>query len=269
MKNVYDSNLEVEAIAQCSHWLRQANIQGEAALDAMRHPLIESEIVRRLKWIQEFRNNANCNSLQTTRAIMGKNFFGPEEFSFVFGIADFTHTLEVPFTERTLHQCSDTHVLIAIPEYFSTRMLFSACEIGENSKCLNQNMDSDDFYDEICSAPFEVSDWFLIRKQPIAATRHKSFEEQVQLLPKDEEVASARNAFCMLLMHRVIMGCSAFPNANLRTSTMRRKGEIEERIHVLDHSGVGWWSTEDEGPMVLDPHMDGAYLISCRKYDEV
>lgn len=276
MLNENDSSLNVEVLAQVLHWIRSAALQGDMAIEALHHPVIENEMKRRLQWYESFCKRENTHTgLQEIRKIMGKNFFGPEEFIGAFGLGEkflnesWHHVL--PFSNRTLHECADTHMLLAAPDYLSFSTLYGILEMSAHSGMLQVGVSDQDFYPELGPECCDGT-WLLIRKKPLLATRHKSFAEQDSVLPADEKVPSARDTFYMCIAHRILFGAPAFPDAYMRTSTKVMQGTTVKRIEILDclsgEPGLCWHASESDFSHFPDNSgLDGTYLISSRKHD--
>jgi hypothetical protein len=131
-------------------------------------------------------------SQKLAREIMGKNFFGIEEAIKHFGVnatkQQLAYLAEVPFSEEVLKSCKDTHVLVAV-------FPLSILDIrGIAQKQPGRTLFySQDWYDKQAFAKDkgEVG-WQLVRKEPIANSTSKTWNDQQMLLLKDEETPTAR-----------------------------------------------------------------------------
>src|SRR5690606_30146732 len=127
------------------------------------------------------------------RSIMGKNFLGLEEVRRGSGIALPVEQLaEIPFSEETLHACTDTHVLVA------------GSELSVNEV---RTLADSDFYDtdwysrEAFATTKKVRDrWYLLRKDPVPESRSKTYVQQTALL-KEEEVPFACEVTYMVILY--------------------------------------------------------------------
>lgn len=121
--------------------------------------------------------------------IMGKNFFGLNEVSVHYGV-EFGNGLvaalaTIPFSEATLRNCKDTHILVAG---------FPMTILDIRAKAPNQfHSHGDAWYNSHAFAADKRVDprWHLLRKEIIAGTQSRSFAEQMSLLSNSEEVPDA------------------------------------------------------------------------------
>jgi len=143
-------------------------------------------------------------SQKLAREIMGKNFFGIEEAIKHFGFNATKYLAEVPFSEEVLKSCKDTHVLVAISP-------LSILDIrGITGKLEDQTLFySQDWYDKQAFAKDkgEVGwHWQLVRKEPIANSTSKTWNDQQALLSKDEETPTARRLVYTMIGHFLATG---------------------------------------------------------------
>jgi hypothetical protein len=153
-------------------------------------------------------------SHKQARAIMGKNFFGVEEAIKHFRVNATKQKLaEVPFSEEVLNSCKDTHVLVAV---FPLSIL-DICGIAKKQSDWTLFY-YQDLYDKQAFAKDkgEVG-WQLVRKEPIANSTSKRWEDQQALLSKDEETPTARIVVYTMIGHFLATGERLF-----------------EKIYVLD-----------------------------------
>ncbi len=131
-------------------------------------------------------------SQKLAREIMGKNFFGIEEAIKHFGVNATKQQLaalaEVPFSEEVLKSCKDTHVLVAVFPLSILDIRGIAKKQSDRTLFYSQ-----DWYDKQAFAKDkgEVG-WQLVRKEPIANSTSKTWNDQQVLLSKDEETPTAR-----------------------------------------------------------------------------
>ena len=155
-------------------------------------------------------------SQKLAREIMGKNFFGIEEAIKHFGVnatkQQLAYLAEVPFSEEVLKSCKDTHVLVAV-------FPLSILDIrGIAKKQSDRTMFySQDWYDKQAFAKDkgEVG-WQLVRKEPIANSTSKTWNDQQALLSKDEETPTARIVVYTTVGHFLATGERLFEKIYVR-----------------------------------------------------
>lgn len=140
-------------------------------------------------------------SQKLAREIMAKNFFGIEEAIKHFGVnatkQQHADLAEVPFSEEVLKSCKDTHVLVAV---FPLSILdIRGITKKQSDRTLSNNQN---WYDEQVFAKDkgEVG-WQLVRKEPIANSTSKTWNDQQALLSKDEETPTARIVVYTMVGH--------------------------------------------------------------------
>ncbi|MFA6158288.1 MAG: hypothetical protein WC763_01520 [Candidatus Paceibacterota bacterium] len=158
------------------------------------------------------------------REIMGKNFFGMDEAVSHFFVVpteeQFEFLSKVPFSEETLMECKDTHLLVAV-------FPMSIIDI----KRLYANLPDQtlfyprDWYD---AEPF-VNDrgevgWWLFRKLPVAGSMSKKWEEQSAVLSKDEDTPSARIVVYSAIGHFLKSGERLFESVCVRCADLDSQG---------------------------------------------
>ncbi|MCR4334883.1 MAG: hypothetical protein NUV47_04135, partial [Patescibacteria group bacterium] len=184
-------------------------------------------------------------SQKLAREIMGTNYFGIEEAIRHFGVnhskQQLAYLSEVPFSEEVLKSCKDTHILVAV-------FPLSILDIrGIVKKQSDQTLFySQDWYDKQAFAKDkgEVG-WQLVRKEPIANSTSKTWNEQQELLSKDEETPTAR------IMVYTMVGLFLATEERLLEKVYARcvdLGSDGHRVHVggFDAKGlfIGGWSDD-------------------------
>ena len=159
-------------------------------------------------------------SQKLAREIMGKNFFGIEEAIKHFGVNATKQQLaalaEIPFSEEVLKSCKDTHVLVAV---FPLSIL-DICDITR--KLENQTL----FYKQarynkkaFAKDKGEVG-WQLVRKEPIADSTSKTWNEQLELLSKDEGTPTVQIVVYTMIGHFLNTGERLFEKIYVLTSSL-------------------------------------------------
>lgn len=153
--------------------------------------------------------------------IMGKNFFGVEEAIKHFGVNPTYQQLsvlsEVPFTEATLEECKNTHVLTAV-------FPISILEVrGKVDSKLFYNQSSWYNKEFFVKERGEVS-WQLVRKTPVDNSILKIWREQQALLAKNEETPTAQVMVYTVIQHFLATGERLFEYIYVRTSSVTSNG---------------------------------------------
>jgi len=176
-------------------------------------------------------------SQKLAREIMGKNFFGIEEAIKHFGVnatkQQLAYLAEVPFSEEVLKSCKDTHVLVAV-------FPLSILDIrGITRKPENQTLFySQDWYDKQAFAKDkgEVG-WQLVRKEPIANSTSKTWNNQQALLSKDEETPTARIVVYTIVGHFLATGERLFEKIYVRCVDLDSDG-YRVSVGYFDSDGL-------------------------------
>jgi hypothetical protein len=177
-------------------------------------------------------------SQKLAREIMGKNFFGVEEAIKHFGVNPSKQQLaflaEIPWSEEVLRACKDTHVLIVT-------FALSILDIrGIVKKLADQTLFyKQDWYDKQAFAADKGEiGWQLVRKEPIANSTSKTWNEQQALLSKDEETPKARVVVQTAIGHFLATGERLFEKVYVRCADLDSDG-----LHVY----VGYFGAEGLG----------------------
>ena len=184
-------------------------------------------------------------SQKRSREIMAKNFFGVEEAIRCFGVSPSRVQLavlsEIPFSESTLEQSKDTHVLAAV---FPLSILDIRSNVQDKGLFYSQ-----DWYDKQAFAKEcgEVS-WQLVRKTPVDDSTSKNWQEQQSLIGKDDEVPSAQVMVYTIIGHYVATGERLFERIYGRTSSVDSDS---------NHVYVGSFGSEG---LFVDDFWDGSRL---------
>lgn len=168
--------------------------------------------------------------------IMGKNFFGIEEAIKYFGVnptkQQFAALAEIPFSEEVLKSCKDTHVLIAV-------FPLSILDIrGIAKKRSNRTIFyKQDWYDRQAFAKNkgEVG-WQLVRKEPIADSTSKTWNEQQALLSKDEETPTVRIVVYTMIGYYFATGERLFQKVYVRCVDLDSSGY---QVYVGKFASIG------------------------------
>ena len=185
-------------------------------------------------------------SQKLAREIMGTNFFGIEEAIKYFGVnatkQQLAYLAEVPFSEEVLKSCKDTHVLVAIFPLSILDIRGIAKKQSDRTLFYSQ-----DWYDKQAFAKDkgEVG-WQLVRKEPIANSTSKTWNDQQALLSKDEETPTARIVVYTMVGHFLATGERLFEKIYVRCVDLDWGGD---RVSVggFDAGGldVSSWNGDD------------------------
>lgn len=181
-------------------------------------------------------------SQKRAHEIMGKNVFGVEEVIEHFGVnptpAQLKALSEIPFSEAVLEECKNTHVLVAV-------FPLSILEIRGKVENKLFYRPEDAWYNKQAFAKDkgEVR-WQLVRKTPVANSTSKSWNEQQDLLAKNEEAPTAQVMVYTIIGHFLATGERLFENIYVRCSDVDSSGSrvdvgifYADGLHVYSNSG--------------------------------
>lgn len=160
-------------------------------------------------------------SQKLAREIMGRNMFGVEEAIRFFGVnsskQQLAYLAEVPWNEEVLRSVKDTHLLVAV---FPMSILDIRGHVDKSLFYIQ------DWYNKQSFAKDkgEVG-WQLVRKEPIANSTTKTWNEQQVLLGKDEETPSAQIMVYSIIGHFLATGEKLFEKVYIRTSSLGSDGD--------------------------------------------
>jgi len=175
-------------------------------------------------------------SQKLAREIMGTNFFGVEEAINHFGVnpskQQLSYLAEVPFSEEVLRSAKDTHVLIAVFPLSILDVRGIAKKLTDQTLFYKQ-----DWYDKQAFAKDkgEVS-WQLVRKELIANSTSKTWDEQQALLSKDKETPKAQVVVYTIIGHFLATGKRLLEKVWVRCSDCGSDGH---RVYVGDFDSEG------------------------------
>ena len=179
-------------------------------------------------------------AVQKARQIMGRSFVGVEEvaqhLSIRFRDDQLGHLAKVPFSENTLNQCRETHVLA--PGY-----PLSIRELRQRLPSGLIDPDQDPWYGKTAFAVQERVGprWYLMRASILPESTDKTLEEQKSLL-ENEEVPHACELVYVTILHYLVNGIRLFDRGELV-----RCQDIVERYGNLVNGGVMVGRFDSEG----------------------
>ena len=163
-------------------------------------------------------------SQKLAREIMGTNFFGIEEAIKHFGVnpskQQLAYLAEVPFSEEVLNASKDTHILVAVFPLSILHIRGHARKQSDRTLFYDQ-----DWYNgqSFAKEKGEVG-WQLVRKEPVANSTSKNWNEQQALLSKDEETPKAQVVIYTMIGHFLATGERLFEKVYVRCSDLGSYG---------------------------------------------
>jgi len=191
--------------------------------------------------------------------IMGKNFFGVDEAEKYFGVpllvypseadsngmcsvkkgakyvegwnAQITVFWQIPFSEQTLEECKDTHILVAVFPMSILEVRAKAPKgLFGNSWWKNQY-----FAGEAIEAG-----WYLIRKTPVECSLGEEWSIQLEFINENEEVPSAQVMVYSIIGHYLATGEKLFSDVRVRTRNTDNDGlMIDDKWSMQMRMDVG------------------------------
>ncbi len=169
--------------------------------------------------------------LQKARQIMGRSFIGVDAVTHHLGVRFLARQLEnlnkVPFSEKTLLECRETHILAA-------GYPLSLRELRERSPSGLIDPDQNPWYGQMPFATQETVGlrWYLLRAGILPESTNSTFEEQESLLVQ-EEIPLACELVYVTVLHYLVNGIRLFDRGELA-----RCQDIVERYGNLVNGGV-------------------------------
>lgn len=191
------------------------------------------------------------------REIMGRNFFGIEEAALHFGIhltkTNFPQLKYTPFSEATLNECKDSHILVAYPGLSVNDVRRRYKELFGKQDWLNG--------EKFANIRNQIGRWILVRKTPIKNSFSKTYDEQKALLEYNENNFSACAFVYTMIGHFLSTRERLFEKCAIHTSDMSSK--FGERVYV------GYLGSDDLtiGNGRFDVRHGDVGLGSVRRYD--
>lgn len=167
-------------------------------------------------------NYQPTTSQKRAREIMGKNFFGVEEAIRHYGVeptqAELSALAEIPFTETTLQECGNTHVLVAV---FPLSILEIRDKVAVGQRLF---YDQDWYNKQVFANEKGETEWRLVRKTPVVNSTSKTWPEQQALLANNEETPSTRVMVYTIIGHFLSTAEQLFENTYVRCSCVDSDG---------------------------------------------
>lgn len=193
-------------------------------------------ILANISKIRQEALGANVVTTARARAIMGRNFFGSAEAEKYFGLKPTEEDLRtlsvIPFSEETLRQCRDAHILVAV-------LSISILGIRAKVDCKLFYQHEDAWYNNEQFAKEQgIASWHLVRKDIVSNSTSKNWKKQIALLGKDEEVPSARVMVYTIIGHYLANGERIFQSIYTRCQDISSDG-FRVRVGSFDQRGLG------------------------------
>lgn len=198
------------------------------------------------------------------REIMGKNYFGIEEAQKHFGVTfskrQLAYLAEIPFTEKTLRECKDTHILVA---YAPTPIVaVRAKTAGVKLPPKRRMFYPQDWYDNnAVGNDAGAVEWHLVRKTSVSDSTSKTWQQQQELLDhKIDETPEANVVVYTIIGHFLATGERLFEKVYVRTRTLDSDGD---RVYVGRFHAAGLRVDDDDD----DCQYDRLGVSSARKQE--
>ncbi len=163
---------------------------------------------------------------------LGQNVYGLVEAEIYLGATftpkDIQILQTVPFRRSVLRYSSKTHVLVVCGA-------LSLMDIWNAQNRLFYPRSTPWFKDEPFATIKAEPGWYLIRRNPVPSSTLKTWDEQLSLLRRNEQVPSASVLAQAMLMHFIETGQHLFDIPFLRTSDVGYEG-----FHV----NIGYFGTQ-------------------------
>lgn len=185
------------------------------------------------------------------RQIMSKNFLGVNEAAKYLRIepaeADLKIFAGVPFSEATLKECKDTHILVA-------DFGLSIMQVKEIAPHLFFSPTSGWYEVHSFSKEQGKVCWRLVRKDAVLYSENKTWQDQLKLLPANEEPPAARVMVYTIILRYLATGEKLFKLMYARTFSVS--------------SGPNSWTPPTVGHVVVG-EFDGGLRLYATDYKMV
>lgn len=185
------------------------------------------------------------------RTIMGRNFLGLEDVRRYYRVRYTDDQLAplstVPFTDETLRQCRDTHVLVpgyplSLNEMYDIQWgPFFYGALGDPSWAMS-------FKKEAFATDQKVeARWYLLRKEPVPGSVDKTPQDQLALLTEKEEVPFVCEFAYMVVLYFLVKRERLLQKIRVRCRDRNSENHTVNMGH-FDKSGfevIDYWSSED------------------------
>jgi len=225
--------------AEQRFWVALGDSAGKVATTINTNPLFMDNVARFILNNLEFESKA-CTSLNPqwlkAREIMSKNFFGIEEAIKHLRVnptkQQLAYLSEVPFSEEVLTSCKDTHILVAVFP-LSILNIRNIVKKKEGQTLFY----SQDWYDKEAFAKDKGKvGWQLVRKEHIANSASKTWNDQQALLSKDEETPTARIVIYTMIGYFLATGKRLFEKIYVRCVDLSSRGD---RVYLGNFDSKG------------------------------
>ncbi len=180
--------------------------------------------------------NYEMSSHETACKIMGRNFFGIEAAAKHFGVnpttRQFAALAQIPFSEKTLNACKDSHVLVAV-------FPLSIANIYGTVQKLDLFHQEYNYEEAVFFQNKGEIGWQLVRKRPVNGSASKTWSEQQTLLSNDEEIPTARILIYTIIGHYLATKERLFKENYIRCVDLESHfricvGVSLDKIHIRD-----------------------------------
>jgi hypothetical protein len=173
--------------------------------------------------------------------IMGKNFFGVyDAVKHLLSVVPTEEQCEfldkVPFSEETLQECKDTHILVAVFPLSILDIKAMPLDIRMDTECNTMFRPQDCYHNEAFAKDKGGVGWQLVGKIPVVGSLSKTWNDQQAILSKDDETPTARIVVYTIVGHFLVSGERLFENVYVRCVDLDSNGH---RVSVGDFDSKG------------------------------
>jgi hypothetical protein len=202
------------------------------------------------------------------REIMGQNFLGPQEVTKHYGVAyrleQLTPLALIPFSEATLYECKDTHILVA---GYPMTILDIVVKAPKDTKSFASYGDAWYNHELFVENEHVNLRWYLIRKDVVEGSvknvikaSASSFDKRKALLSKNEEVPRACEFTYAIVLYFLATGERLFPDIYAHCIDLD-SGGVSVRVGYFGPNGL----CIGGGYVTYSDHLVG--MASSRKHD--
>lgn len=188
---------------------------------------------------------------EQAQKIMGENFLGIEESVKCLGIdpapRERAILSAVPFSQNTLKECSETHVLVAVFPISLLDLQGRVEAVGEEDNFFFGKPETRKEYvrETFATERGEVQ-WCLIRKEFVPKSGDDTWLAQRKLLAANEDIPSARVAVYTIVLS--YLASDEKSRQKLFTTTAVRTASVHKN-QKGNHVSIGYFRSFDKHPM--------------------
>ncbi len=199
---------------------------------------------------------ANSIKLSTSesraRKIMGQNFLGVEQAIAHFKVKPSKEERvllsKVPFSEKTLVGCKDTHVLVAV---FPLTILQIRHMVGRK-RFSDVNTTGPWYQEQMFAQEASEACWHLVRKTPIKGSMNKTWADQHKLIGLNNKMPNVRTMIYTIFLYFLSTGIHLFETTLVRCSENFIPYDYCSHGLFGDHVCLGLFTEEGESNQYYD-----------------